>query len=141
MAIQLIPYLTMDGNAREAISFYEKVLEAKAVNVKTFGEMPSHPDFTVPPGSEDRITYAELRIGDSILMFSDAFPGNPPKSGTQLSVCISMDDPDKAKRIFEALEQGGEITMPMQNTFFSPAYGIVTDKFGVMFQVFTEQKE
>lgn len=133
MAIQLIPYLTMDGNAREVISYYEKVLEAKVVNVQVFGEMPSSP--------ENRISYAELRIGESILMFSDAFPGNSSQPGTQLSICISMDDPEKAKRIFEALEQGGEVTMPMQSTFFSPAYGIVIDKFGVMFQVFTKQKE
>lgn len=55
-----------------------------------------------------------------------------------MTICLSTDDPAKSKHFFEALQEGGTVVMPLQATFFSPAYGIVTDKFGVSFQIYTE---
>jgi PhnB protein len=55
-----------------------------------------------------------------------------------VTICITTKDADKSKQIFEALQQGGQVIMPLQETHFSPAYGNLTDKFGVNFQIFTE---
>ncbi|WP_035299715.1 VOC family protein [Brevibacillus thermoruber] len=141
MTLRLIPYLVMDGNAKEAIQFYEKALDAKVLFYQTFGEMPENPEFPLPEEAKDRVSHALVRVGESDLMFSDTFPGQPHQSGSQVTICISTNDKEKSKRIYEALKQGGQVNMPLQETFFSPAYGIVTDKFGVTFQINTEGKQ
>jgi len=141
MTVRLIPYLVMDGNAKEAIHFYEKALGAQVLFSQSFGEMPENPDFPLPAEAKDRVSHATIRVGESELMFSDTFPGQPHQSGNQVTICITTDDAEKAKQMFEALTDGGQVTMPLQETFFSPAYGTVTDKFGVNFQVFTEGRQ
>ncbi|MCM3698969.1 VOC family protein [Paenibacillus macerans] len=139
MTMRLTPYLVMNGNAKEAISFYEKALEAKVISVQSFGDMPENPEFPVPEEAKDRITHALLKAGETDLMFSDTFPGQPHQSGNQVTICLTTNDAEQAKRMFDALAEGGRIDMPLQETFFSPAYGSLTDKFGVPFQIFTER--
>lgn len=141
MSIQLIPYLVMDGNAREAIGFYEKVFNAENLGVITFGQMPSNPDFPLPEEAKDRISHATIKVGESLLMFSDTFPGQPHQTGNQVTICISLNDSEKSQQIFESLQQDGQVGMPLQKTDFSPAYGVVTDKFGVTFQIYTESHQ
>ncbi|MFE5317981.1 VOC family protein [Paenibacillus sp. NPDC056579] len=138
MTTRLIAYLVMDGNAREAIQFYVQALDAKLMFQQTFGEMPENPDFPLPAESKERIAHAMLKVGESDLMLSDTFPGHPHQSGNQVTICISTKDKESAAKMFDALSQGGNVGMPLQETHFSPAYGSVTDKFGVGFQVFTE---
>ncbi|MGD8189765.1 VOC family protein [Brevibacillus ginsengisoli] len=138
MTLRLIPYLMMNGNAKEAIQFYEQALGAKVLFQQSFGEMPPNPDFPLPEAAKDLVSHASLKIGESDLMFSDTFPGQTLQSGDQVTICITMNDANQAKQIFEALQPGGQVKMPLQETFFSPGYGIVTDKFGVTFQIFTE---
>jgi PhnB protein len=141
VAIRLIPYLIMDGNAKEAIQFYEKALDAKILFSSTFGEMPENPEFPLPADAKDRVAHATLEIGESVLMLSDTFPGQPHQSGNQVTICITTNDLEKSKQIFEALQQDGQVNMPLQETHFSPAYGIVTDKFGVVFQIYTDGQQ
>ncbi|MBT2654915.1 VOC family protein [Bacillus sp. ISL-18] len=138
MTLRLIPYLVMNGNAKEAIEFYQKALEAQVIFSQSFGEMPENPEFPLPAEAKDRVSHATIKIGETDLMLSDTFPGQPHQSGTQVTICISTNDADQAHRFFDALKEGGQVSMPLQETFFSPAYGSVTDKFGVNFQVFTE---
>jgi PhnB protein len=138
MTIRLTPYLMMDGNAKEAIAFYQKALEAQVLFQQTFGEMPPNPEFPLPEAARDRVSHATIKIGESEMMFSDTFPGQPVQIGTQVTICLSTDSPEKSRQFFEALQDGGTVVMPLQETFFSPAYGIVTDKFGVPFQIYTE---
>lgn len=139
MALRLTPYLIMDGNAREAVQFYEKALGAQVLGIQTFGEMPGHPDHPIPESIKDRIMHALLKVGDAEMMFSDTFAGTPHQVGTNVSIAIVTNELDRAKAIFEALQEGGQVTMPLQETFWSPAYGQVTDKFGVMFQISVER--
>lgn len=141
MILRLTPYLMMDGNAKEAIQFYEKVLDAKVLFYSTFGEMPENPEFPLPEEAKERVSHAMIKVGESELMFSDIFPGQPHQTGSQVTICISSYDKEKSKQLFEALQQDGQVIMPLQETFFSPAYGIVTDKFGVTFQIYTESQE
>lgn len=140
MALSLAPYLMMDGNAGEAIQFYEKALDAKVAFKQTFGEMPADPNFPLPEEAKDLVSHAMVKIGDSDLMFSDNFPGQTSQTGDQVTICITSDSKEKSTQIFEDLSEGGTVKMPLQDTFFSPAYGIVTDKFGITFQIFTEGK-
>ncbi|SEM71920.1 VOC family protein [Lihuaxuella thermophila] len=138
MTLRLSPYLMLNGNAKEAIQFYEKVFDAKVLFNQTFGEMPENPEFPLPAEAKDLIAHAMLKVGESDLMFSDTFPGQPSQSGDQVTICITIDNLERSKQIYEALLQGGQVKMPLQETDFSPAYGIVTDKFGVTFQIYTE---
>ncbi|MGZ7441174.1 VOC family protein [Paenibacillus sp. TH7-28] len=139
MTMRLTPYLVMNGNAKEAISFYEKALGATVVFAQSFGEMPENPEFPLPEEAKDRVSHAMLKVGETDLMFSDTFPGQPHQSGNQVTICLTTNDAEQAKRMFDALAEGGRIDMPLQETFFSPAYGSLTDKFGVPFQIFTER--
>lgn len=141
MALRLAPYLMMNGNAKEAIQFYEQALDAKVLFQQSFGEMPEKPEFPLPAEAKDLIGHAMVKVGESDLMFSDTFPGTPHQIGNQVTICITTENSEKSKQIFQALEQGGQVSMPLQETFFSPAYGVVTDKFGVTFQIYTEQKQ
>ncbi|WP_416825113.1 VOC family protein [Ectobacillus polymachus] len=138
MTLKLIPYLVMAGNAREAIDFYQKALNAEILFSQSFGEMPENPEFPLPEDAKELISHATLKVGETELMFSDTFPGQPHSSGTQVTICITTDDAEKSRQMFDALKQDGQVTVPLQKTFFSPAYGSVIDKFGVGFQIFTE---
>ena len=138
MTLRLSSYLMMNGNAKEAIQFYEKVLGGKVLFSQTFGEMPVNPKFPIPEEAKELVSHAMLKVGESEIMFSDNFPGQMSQSGNQVTICISTKDPEKAKQMFEAMQQDGQVKMPFQETFFSPGYGIVTDKFGITFQISTE---
>lgn len=138
MAINMIPYLIFDGNAKEAIAFYEKALNAENLGVITFGEMPEDPNYPLPAEAKDRVSHATLKVGNSDLMFSDTFPGQPYQTGNNVTICITCDDPTRSKEMFATLEQGGQVTMPLMETSFSPLYGMVVDKYGVTFQIYTE---
>ncbi|MCR8963648.1 VOC family protein [Brevibacillus halotolerans] len=141
MTLKLIPYLVMDGNAKEAIQFYEKALHAKVLFNQTFGEMPENPEFPIPANAKDRVAHAMVKVGETDLMFSDTFPGQPHQKGNQVTICIATSNEEESTQIYEALQEGGQVNMPLQETHFSPAYGIITDKFGVTFQIYTEGKQ
>ena len=141
MSLRLIPYLVMDGNAKEAIQFYQKALDAQVLFSQSFGEMPENPEFPLPAEAKDLVSHATIKVGETEVMFSDNFPGTPHQSGNQVTLCLSTNDAEQARKFFDALQDGGQVGMPLQETFFSPAYGIVTDKFGVNFQISTEGRQ
>lgn len=138
MAVKLIPYLVMNGNANEAIQFYEQALNAKVVFKQTFGQMPENPEFPMSADEKDRVSHASLQVGADSVMLSDTFPGQPHQTGNQVTICISTTDKEQSNQFFQALQQDGHVSMPLQETFFSPAYAVVTDKFGVTWQIYTE---
>ncbi|WP_257351518.1 VOC family protein [Pseudalkalibacillus decolorationis] len=135
MTIRLTPYLIMDGNAKEAIQFYEQALGAEVLTIVTYGEMPD----STPDDLKNLVAHAKLQVGGTEIMLSDT-PGSPIPKGKQVTICISSNDVEKSKQIFEALRQDGQVNMPLEETSFSPAFGDVTDKFGITFQIFTESQ-
>ncbi|TCN25199.1 VOC family protein [Mesobacillus foraminis] len=137
MKVKLSPYLNMEGNAREAIQFYEKALGAEVIAISTYGDMPEMPN-TFTDDLKNLIAYAKLQVGETELMFSDASSGSPISKGKQVTICITTTNVEKSKQIFEALCQDGQVNMPFEETPFSPGFGDVTDKFGVTFQIYTE---
>ncbi|GIQ63918.1 hypothetical protein PACILC2_24860 [Paenibacillus cisolokensis] len=98
MTLRLNPYLVLDGNAREAIRFYEKALDAQVIGIQTFGEMPENPEFPLPAEAKDRIAHALLKVGETDLMFSDTFPGQPLQKGNHVTICITTNDTLKSKK-------------------------------------------
>lgn len=138
--MKLSPYLQLNGNAREAVEFYEKVFDVKSQGILTFGDLPANPDFPLPENATNLVAHASLDIENSTIMLSDTFPGQPSEEGNMVIICITLDDKDKAHETFDALAEGGQIEMPLEETSFSPAFGVVKDKFGVRFQIYTEIK-
>ncbi len=125
---QLIAYLTFDGTCAEAMRFYERTLGGKLA-LTTHAESPIADQ--APPGSGDRIMNSRLDLDDgAVLMASDAFPGHPFEGMKGFSLSLTYPKASDAKRIFEALAKGGRVTLPLQKTFWSEAFGMVVDRFG-----------
>lgn len=129
------PYLFFDGRCEEAVDYYRQVLGAEVTMMMRFKEN-TNPAMT-PPGSDEKIMHLELRIGDSVLFASDGnCQGKPSFQGVSLS--LSVADSAEAERIFAALADGGQVQMPLGETFFSPRFGMVADRFGVSWMVIAE---
>lgn len=137
MILGVHAYLRLNGNGKEAVKFYENALEAEVLGVQTYGELPENPGFPLPEDAKDRVLHANLRVGNTFLMLSDTFPGQPFEPGSQVDVAITLNDAEKTKEVFEKLQDGGEVTMPLQQTPWSPSYGQVKDKFGISWQIST----
>lgn len=135
MDLAIFPYIVTNGNGREAIKFYEDAIDAKVLSLQTFGEMPENPEIPIPSEAKDRILNAQLKIGNTNLMLSDTFPGSAYKLGNQVEIAITMNDIEKSKEIYNKLQESGQVLIPLQETFWSPSYGSVTDKFGVSWQI------
>jgi PhnB protein len=137
--MKIEPYLFFDGNCEEAIEFYKRVLGAETM-VMRYKESPEPlPAGMVPPGWDDKVMHANIRVGDAVFMASDGkSEGGPGFKGFSLS--ISIDDVDKGRQIFDALAAGGQVVMPLGKTFYSPMFGMVTDRYGVLWMVIKPQQ-
>lgn len=137
MTVKLTPYITLEGRAKEAIQFYEQTIGAEILSIITYGEMPDMPN-TFTDDLKNLVAHAKLKVGETELMFSDAPGGSPIENGKRVTICITTNDVEKSKRIYEALQQDGQVNMQFKEEPFSPGFGDVTDKFGVTFQIYTE---
>jgi PhnB protein len=139
--MQVQPYLFFDGRCEEAIEFYKSKLGAKVEMLMRYKDSPEPPQpGMVPPGSDSKVMHACLRIGDTAVMASDGnCAGKPSFQGFSLS--ITARDEAEAERRFAALSDGGQVRMPLTKTFFSPAFGMVADRFGVSWMVVVEAKK
>ncbi len=128
------PYLHFDGRCEEAIEFYKKALGAHVTAIHRFKDAPGGGGGMVPPGSGDKIMHAALKIGNSEVFASDGdCKGQSKFQGVSLS--LQVPSADQAHRVFTAISEGGHVQMPMTKTFFSPAFGMVADRFGVHWMV------
>jgi PhnB protein len=129
------PYLFFDGRCEEAIEFYRKTLGAEVAMLMRFKDSPepAQPGM-VPPGAENKIMHATLRLGETTVMASDGQCGGTPKfDGFALSITAA--NQAEAERLFDALGEGGKVRMPLTKTFFSPCFGMLADRFGVAWMV------
>lgn len=132
MALQAVPNIVMNGKAREAIGFYQKVFGAEVVFQSTVGERPNYQE-----NEKNLIAHAVLKIGESQIMMSDLVSDLPFQDGSQISLCIVSDDLAASKKMFNQLKEKGTVLMELTKTHFTLGYGIVTDQFGVTFQIST----
>lgn len=128
------PYLFFDGRCEEALAFYGRALGAKVNAMMRFSEAPDPPPPECAPANAAAIMHASFTVGDTELMASDGMAaGTPDFRGFSLS--ITADDEAHARRLFDALGDGGQVQMPLGRTFFSPCFGMVADRFGVSWMV------
>ena len=132
-------YLNFDGRCEEAIDFYRRAVGAEVQMMMRFDESPEPaPEGKVAPGSEKKVLHAAFKIGESILLASDGYnKGAPNFQGFGLT--ISVKDAATADKLFKGLSDGGQVTMPLGKTFWSPRFGMVTDRFGVGWMVIVQQ--
>ncbi len=132
--MQLCPYLLFNGDCEEAFKFYEQLLGGKIEGMSRHGG--SAAEQHVPEEWRDKILHARMTVGDSLLLASDAPPGNYQQP-QGFSVSILLKDPAEGERIFNALAENGTVQMAFAKTFWSPGFGMCVDRFGIPWMVNT----
>lgn len=125
--MQLNPYLTFNGQCEAAFKFYERCLGGKIIALIPHAGTPAEQH--TPPEWRNKILHPTLNAGGAVIMRSDA-PGYQQPQG--MSVCLQVKTPEEADGIFAALSENGTVRLPIQQTFFSPRFGMLTDQFGWM---------
>ncbi|WP_028401432.1 VOC family protein [Ectobacillus panaciterrae] len=131
MKHQATPYLTFNGNAREALEYYKEVFEGEVLAIQTFGEA----DFPTPPEVDDRIMHAQFKKGDLFLMMSDSFLGHQVEVGNHISLALEMESEEEIQKLYDALSASGSVLMELQDTFWGAKYAKVKDRFGVIWDL------
>ena len=130
--MKLHTYLNFGGNCEEAFRFYEKNLGGKIEMMMRYADQPDPKN--VPPGTEKYVLYLNMTIGETQLMGSDVPPDRfQPMRSVYLS--LAVDSSAEAERIFKLLAQGGEVFMPMEETFFAHRFGMLRDRFGTSWMI------
>ncbi len=133
-------YLNFNGRCAEALEFYKKALDAHVTMLMHFKDspMPEHQQ-GMTPGTADKVMHSSFSIGETRVMASDGrCAGHTDFSGINLS--LSVDTDAEAMKRFNALTEGGKVTLPLTKTFYSSNFGMVTDKFGVSWMVIVQNQ-
>jgi PhnB protein len=129
------PYLFFEGRCDEALAFYQEALGAE---VTTLMRVKDSPDPTMMHGDKEKVLHCSFRIGDSTILASDGQCLAPPKF-QGFALTITVPNEAEAQRLFAPLCEGGQILMPLTKTFYSPLFGMVADRFGIMWMILTAQ--
>lgn len=136
--MDVTPYIFFNGNGAEAIRYYEKHLGAKNISIMSHAGSPA--EAHVPPEWKDKILHARFQIGDTVIMASDAPPGNQAKVSAGFALSLQGKSVAEAERFAQALAEGGTSSMPAGPTFFAEYFAMLTDRFGVPWMVICEGK-
>lgn len=133
--MQVETYLFFNGRCEEAFAFYKRAVGAEVTALMRFKESPEpQPPGMLPPGSDDKVMHAVLRIGDTTVMASDGQCGGKTSFQGFALTLIAANEAEGDK-LFAALSDGGQVQMPMSKTFFASRFGMVADRFGVSWMV------
>lgn len=125
--IQIIPYLTYEGNCEEALNFYARILGGEIQNVKRYDE----PAMKAPEAYKNKILHAQLIFEGAAIYASDTFPGNNTrKTSGDVSLSVMFTDVKMAQKAFSEMAEGGRINMPLEKQFWGAYHGSLTDKYG-----------
>src|SRR5215212_7904342 len=124
--LRVSPYMTFAGNCRQAIEFYKSALAAEVLFTQTVGESPMS-----NMGPAENIMHCTIKVGDSTIMMCDDPSPDPAPAGGNISLAIGLNDPERAKQLFDNLAKDGSVIMPLEKTYWAEAFGMVTDKFGI----------
>lgn len=131
--MQVEAYLSLAGRCEEALAFYKKAIDAEMTMVMRWNESPD-PAMKAPPGWEQKIMHAVFRVGETTLMADDGM--GPEKTEFKgIALTINVADDAEARRVFDALGEGGTIDMPLAKTFWTSSFGMLHDRFGVPWMV------
>jgi PhnB protein len=131
------PYLFFAGRGDEAIEFYRSALKAEVEMLMRYKDSPEPSPMPLPPGWENKIMHAHLRIGGADVLLSDGCGTDHP-GFHGISLTFNTSDEAEARRAFATLSEGGEVGMPLAKTFFSPCFGMVNDRFGICWMVIVQ---
>ena len=126
-------YIAFGGRCEEAMEFYKRCMGAQVTGLMRWKESPDA-TFKTPPGYEEKIMNATFRIGETELMADDGM-GETNAAFKGMSLAIEVADDAEAHRVFAALGEGANVTMPLMKTFWSSSFGMLTDQFGVPWMV------
>lgn len=130
-------YLSFDGNAEEAVQFYARILGGKLTEIHRFGSMPQGDGFELTPEQENRVMHVAIQLPDGqMIMASDVLEGmGSHVEGNNISISVHPDSKPEADGIFNALTEGGTVTMPIADQFWGDYFGSLTDRFGINWMV------
>ena len=129
------PYINFSGTCRDEVVFYAAVFQTQAPRFLTFGAIPQNPDFPLSEGAKELVMYTELSLAGGKIQFSDVPPWMPEQPGGNVHITVESEDKEQLKTWFDGLKQNGTVGMELDETAWSPLYGIVTDQFGVTWQL------
>ena len=124
------PYLTFDGNCREAMEFYKDALNGN-LHTMPFGDAPME----VAEEHKNRVMHATLTFANAVIMASDNMPEQTVTHGNGSSISIAATDVEEGERYFNNLSKGGTVVMPYEKTFWGAKFGMCVDKFGVQWMI------
>ena len=130
--MKLSAHLSFDGTCEQAFRFYQQVLNGNLVTLLSYGQSPLAQ--STPAEFHERILHATLTVGSFELLGADVLPEQAERP-QGFCITLSLPDLERAKQIFAALSEGGTVRMPLQETFWSPAFGLVTDRFGIPWEI------
>ncbi len=133
--MQLVPYLFFTGNCEEALNFYKTIFGGDVAGVMRWSEMPKDAGGpAVTPENANKVMHARFESGPITLMAADASPGKTYGEGP-ISLSLGLTDESESQRIFDGLAAGGNVEMPLADTFWGAKFGMLTDKFGIDWMV------
>jgi PhnB protein len=130
-------YLYFNGDCEEAFKFYEKAIGAKILVLMPYEGTPA--ESQGPPEWKNKIIHGRLQLADTILYGSDGTPAQQSQSGG-FSICLHGETPEEAERLYNALKDGGNVIMPIEETFFAHRFAMLKDKFGTPWMVICEKQ-
>ncbi|QDT38450.1 VOC family protein [Stratiformator vulcanicus] len=135
------PYLMFGGRCDEALEFYQRAIGAEVQTVMRFSESPEPPEMPLPPGWDNKVMHAAFKVGESLLMCSDGMSTEVDFKGITLALSLPM--VEEVGQKFNALAEGGKIEMPLRETFYSPKFGMLSDRFGIgwMLLVYSDEQD
>ena len=133
-------YLNLNGNAGEAAAYYARVFEAPEPYVMRYDQIPQGEQGKMQDGLKDLVIHANVKTFAGDIMLSDNPPDQESAPSAALNICASHTDLERLRRVFDRLAADGEITMPMESTFFSPLYGQVRDRFGFYWMIMSSEE-
>ena len=134
--MKIVTSLSFAGNCRQAFEFYAEVLGGEITAAMPYGDAP--PEMPMPAEMKDWLMHCWLQVGNQAIMGSDMHSDwatriNEPKNG--FDVTFHTESREEGQRVFDALSEGGKVGMPFAESFWSPGFGSLTDRFGIPWMV------
>ena len=135
------PYLFFGGRCEEALDFYKSAIGAEVQMLMRYSDCPDPmPEGRLPAGYESKVMHASFKVGCSVILASDGCGGEESKGFRGFSLSLALPTEAETERAFNALTAGGEVTMPLAKTFWSPRFGMLQDKFGMGWMITVESQ-
>ena len=128
-------FVTFNGNCKEAVEYYAEIFGQDVPKLMTFGDAPASEGYEISEEDKNRVCYTELKIGNNCVMFSDSDSLMEYNPGNNITLSIGSDSEEEIRNLYNKLKEGGKVIMELQETFWSKLYGMVQDKYGIMWQL------